>query len=143
METMTGSCSTPVIRIVAAVVQDQSGRVLLVRKQGTSRFMLPGGKLADGEKAIEALSRELIEELGCGLAGEPSPLGRFSAPAANEPGYEVEAEIFAAVLTGEARACSEIAELAWHDPAAVPPFPLAQLARDHVLPAVRARRQAA
>ena len=132
-----------IIRIVAAVVVDEAGRVLLVRKRGTAAFMLPGGKPAPKESASEALARELVEELGCAPASAPIPLGRFCAPAANEPGHEVRAELFAATLDGTARARGEIDSLIWHDAACEPAFPLAPLARDHVLPLVRARRAAA
>ncbi len=47
------------IRIVAAVIRDDAGRVLLVRKRGTKAFMQPGGKLDAGEDDITALSREI------------------------------------------------------------------------------------
>ena len=53
------------IKIVAALIRDHSGRVLLVRKRGTKAFMQPGGKLDAGEDDITALSREISEELGC------------------------------------------------------------------------------
>ena len=33
-----------VISVVAALIRDNGGRVLLVRKRGTSAFMQPGGK---------------------------------------------------------------------------------------------------
>ena len=69
--TTSRSDDEPVIRIVAGVAVDESGRVLLVRKRGTERFMLPGGKLAEGEGAGKALARELQEELDCTLAAEP------------------------------------------------------------------------
>jgi uncharacterized protein (TIGR00730 family) len=38
-----------VIRVVAALVEDEARRVLLVRKKGTRAFMQPGGKLRDSE----------------------------------------------------------------------------------------------
>jgi len=41
------------IRIVAAVVTDQSGRVLLVRKRRTIYFMQPGGKVEQRETPLE------------------------------------------------------------------------------------------
>ena len=36
--------SEQVISIVAALIRDPAGRVLLVRKRGTVAFMQPGGK---------------------------------------------------------------------------------------------------
>jgi 8-oxo-dGTP pyrophosphatase MutT (NUDIX family) len=126
-----------VIRIAAAVVVDGEGRTLLVRKRGTSAFMLPGGKLGEGERAFDALARELEEELGCTVGPGHRALGRFRAAAANEPGATVEAELFAVDLVGEAVPAAEIAQLRWHHPNETAGFPLAPLARDHVLPLVR------
>ncbi len=125
------------IRIAAAVIVRGDGKTLLVRKRGTSAFMQPGGKIAAGESAAEALAREVREELGCEIAGEPKPLGCFSAPAANEAGRIVEAELFALELAGEVRIGAEIEELVWLDPDAPGATPLAPLTRDHVLPLVR------
>ena len=76
---------SPPIEIVAAVVRDDRGRTLLVRKQGTSVFMQPGGKREPGEDDLTALARELDEELGIAIvAGSARALGRFRARAANE-----------------------------------------------------------
>lgn len=127
-----------IVRIVAAVVLDDFGRTLLVRKRGTMAFMQPGGKLAEGETAIGALEREIAEELGCEL--EPAscrPLGCFSAPAANEPGWTVEAELFSARLSGEVRPSAEIEEALWIDPDVELSIPLAPLTRRHALPLAR------
>lgn len=52
------------IRIVAAVILDDRGRALLVRKHGARRFIQPGGKPEPGEAPLQALARELHEELG-------------------------------------------------------------------------------
>ena len=127
----------PVIRIAAAVVVDGGGRTLLVRKRGTLAFMQAGGKVADGETAIQALDRELGEELGCRIGEEHRLLGRFRAPAANEAGHLVEAELFAVELVGEVEPAAEIEEMVWHDPADLTSRVLAPLTRDHVLPLLR------
>ncbi|HEX8216229.1 MAG TPA: NUDIX domain-containing protein [Allosphingosinicella sp.] len=129
------------IRIVAAVIVDEQGRVLLVRKRGTDAFMLPGGKLAVGERALDALARELKEEIGCDLA-TPRPLGRFREAAANEPGSTVEAELFAVEAIGGVAPAAEIEEIRWHDSNEPVDFILAPLARTHVLPLVRAWKPA-
>jgi 8-oxo-dGTP diphosphatase len=68
------------ISIVAALVRDEAGRVLLVRKRGTTVFMQPGGKRDAGEDDVTALARELDEELGCRLMRDAaSRLGVFDA----------------------------------------------------------------
>ena len=121
------------IRIAAALILDSTGRALLVRKRGTAAFMQAGGKIEPGEAPIEALKRELKEELDIELAVEPEHLGRFSAPAANEDGHIVEAEIFHLRLEGEVFPAAELAEIRWVDPDA-PDVLLAPLTRDHVLP---------
>src|SRR5215470_15022838 len=90
-----------VIRIVAALIQDNSGRVLLVRKRGTLKFMQPGGKVHDGESPLATLERELREELMCaGPGSAPVFLGTFTAPAANEEGSLVEAALYRVELAG-------------------------------------------
>lgn len=87
--------SSSVIHVVAACLLDNKDRLLLVRKRGTPLFMMPGGKPEVGESILDALARELYEELGwhCPLKGMQS-LGRFSAPAANEADATVTADVF-------------------------------------------------
>ena len=135
---MTGQSEAGIIHIVAAVATNAQGETLLVRKRGTGKFMLPGGKLDDGESALQALERELMEELGCGIDRlSCRSLGTFRAPAAFEPGWTVEAELFATSLAGDPRPSGEIDEIVWIDPDVEVPYPLAQMARQHALPLAR------
>ena len=123
------------IRIVAALICDDAGRVLLVRKHGTMAFMQPGGKRDPGEDDIAALSREIAEELGCRVVGASIRLlGEFDAIAANEPGFRVQACLYGIDVTGDIMPSREIDEMIWIDPAAPPDIILAPLTRDHVLP---------
>jgi 8-oxo-dGTP diphosphatase len=98
-------------------------------------FQQPGGKRDPGDADDQAtLARELREELGCMLVpGSACFLCRASAPAANECGHVVEAEVYAVEVDGEPRAQAEIAELRWVDPAA-PGVPVARLSLEHILP---------
>ncbi|MBN9332761.1 NUDIX domain-containing protein [Devosia sp.] len=129
------------IRIAASVIERADGKIALVRKRGTSAFMQPGGKLEPGEAAIDAVVREVKEELGLHLEGPLEPLGRFSATAANEPGSQVFADIFWCRCDEEPVVQAEIEELRWIDPNAPGDLVLAPLTRDHILPALLRRRQ--
>ena len=123
------------IRVVAALIRDAAGRVLVVRKRGTTAFMQPGGKRDAGEDDVTALTRELDEELGCRLIpGSVRALGQFDAVAANEPGWLVQAAVYAIDVDGAIAPKAEIDEMLWIDPAAPPDIHLAPLTRDHVLP---------
>jgi 8-oxo-dGTP diphosphatase len=126
------------IRIVAALIRHK-GRILTVLKRGTSTYMLPGGKPEPGESEIASLARELAEELGTAPEGPAPLIGRYLAAAANEPGRQVEAAVFAVRLAGTPRAQAEIAELRWVDPAHAE-VRLAPLLVDHVIPALKLNR---
>jgi 8-oxo-dGTP diphosphatase len=127
-----------VLDIVTAVIRDADGRMLLVRKRGTTTFMKPGGKRDGGENDLETLARELKEELGCRLVAAEL-LGRFTAPAANEAGFTVQSATYLTSVEGDIAALAEIEELAWIDPAAPGDLRLAPLLTDAVLPALLAR----
>lgn len=127
-----------VIRIAAALLLDRDGRTLLVRKRGTEAFMQAGGKIETGEQPLVALARELDEELG--LRFDPAAatyLGHFSAPAANEPGYEVQAEVFCLRIANTVSAAAEIEEILWVDPLLEHDLPMAALTRERILPFYR------
>ena len=142
----TGAEPQPtVIVIVAAIIRDDAGRLLLVRKRGTERFMQAGGKIDQGESAADALIRELHEELTLVVAPRDLDyLGRFHAPAANEAGHVVDAEIFFVAVDGArvralAVASAEIDELVWVTPGEAAGIPLAPLTSEVLLPLLEAR----
>jgi 8-oxo-dGTP diphosphatase len=124
------------IRIVAAVVRDARGRVLMVRKRGAEVLQQPGGKRDAGDRDdLHTLARELEEELGCAMHRDGARwLGRFCAPAANEPGHVVEAEVYEVTADGPFEARSEIEQVCWVDLAAPHDRPIAQLSREQILP---------
>lgn len=90
--------------------------VLTVRKRGTRLYQYPGGKPEPGERASATAVREVGEETGIDVP--PSSLdfiGAFTAPAANEEGREVTADLF--VHSGDADVtpvvAAEIADARW------------------------------
>ena len=125
------------IHVTAVVLLDREGRVLLVRKRGTSMWMNPGGKPEPGESAAECAAREVAEELGLSLDVEGLVrLGEFSAPAANEKGFTVVADVFdwPAAIPADVQPTAEIEETRWVAPDDLADDTLAPLFVDHIAP---------
>ncbi|GAA1931613.1 NUDIX hydrolase [Nocardioides hwasunensis] len=124
--------------VVAAIALVRDGCVLTVRKRGTERFMLVGGKLEPGESARAAALRETYEEVGLRIE-EATLLGEFLSEAANEPGHTLHSTVFRVESDGEPVASAEIAEVRW-TPLRDHPDDLAPMLEHHVLPVLLAVR---
>jgi len=70
---------SPPVHVVAAVLRDRRGRILLARRTAgrdlAGAWEFPGGKVEPGETAEAALAREIEEELGIRI-GASTPLIR-------------------------------------------------------------------
>ena len=107
-----------------ALVVDEEGRLLLVRRAGEpdrGKWDLPGGFLEEGEHPLDALRRELREETG--LEVEPLEFagvwvdrygGGEAAP------WTLNLYWTAQALSGEPAAADDVSELRWFDPAELP-----------------------
>ncbi|MFI8949417.1 NUDIX domain-containing protein [Streptomyces sp. NPDC053750] len=125
----------PLAVVAAAIVQH--GRLLVVSKQAAPEvFYLPGGKPDAGEEPLEALCRELDEELGV-EPREPRLLGRVESTAALEK-VPMHLTLFEARIDGLPRPAAELADMKWisgHER----DVRLAPAVTDHVLPMLRQR----
>lgn len=111
------SATAPDFVVAAVVMRDADGRILVVRKRGTARFMLPGGKIEPGESPDRCAIREACEELGVSLdASGLVLLGEWTAPAANETGRTVHGHIYEHPWVAGVTACREIDEVLWLSP---------------------------
>jgi 8-oxo-dGTP diphosphatase len=92
--------SDPVIPCVGAVVKDERGQLLLIKRghePGAGLWSLPGGRVEPGETDAQALVREMREETG--LTVEAGPLlGSVRRPWPN--GAVIEIRDYAATVTG-------------------------------------------
>jgi len=71
---------------------------------------MAGGKIDPGETPLDALHREVREELGVGVTGV-NELGVFEAEAFGHAPRRLHMTCFTAELTGDPRPTSEIAEI--------------------------------
>lgn len=90
------------------------GRVLVARSHGKDAFYLPGGKPEPGESDVQALSREVLEELSVDLdLGTARHVLDHEAPAHGKPGTTVRLSCWEAEGEGLPQPCAEVAEIAW------------------------------
>ena len=70
---MTNNVNLKPISVAVGVLVDSEGRILITRRAKNAHqgglWEFPGGKLEPGESVLEALRRELSEELGTDIAG--------------------------------------------------------------------------
>lgn len=123
--------------LAAAMIIDHNNRLLLVRKRNTVKFMLPGGKIDTGETAIEALTRELKEEIALEISkNDATFIETYDAVAANEPNFRIQSQLFHLKLP---KNCSitpqaEIEELIWIEPNSIPKLQYAPLVEEKIFP---------
>ena len=111
------------LTVVAAVIRDADGRVLLTRRPDDRHmgglWEFPGGKVDDGESPVDALVRELREELGV-VAGIERPI-TFAVH--EEQGLRILLLFYAArILDGEPKG-KEGQALAWVPVAELKSYP--------------------
>jgi 8-oxo-dGTP diphosphatase len=131
------AASKALLKVGLAMIKED--HLLVVRKRGTKTFILPGGKPEGREKDLEALRRELQEELGCTLTKARFE-GAFTDTAADLLNTVVTVRLYAGILSGEPRPASEIEELAWVSLCAPSDLPLAPSITNKILPYLCARR---
>jgi|KBSMisStandDraft_5_1062788.scaffolds.fasta_scaffold1912926_1 8-oxo-dGTP diphosphatase len=101
--------------VVAALCKDGEGRILLTQRRADQpmplKWEFPGGKVEPGEAPVDALAREIREELGC-----DARVGRI-----DEVVFHAYAEfdlymlVYACTLVGTPRAV-EVADVRWVPP---------------------------
>ncbi|MBN2780200.1 MAG: NUDIX domain-containing protein [Alphaproteobacteria bacterium] len=98
-----------------ALVYMQDGKVLCARSKDRDFFYLPGGERQGDESDIEALVREIKEELDVDLI--PSSIQKYKVfegqADAKEEGTIVRLTCYFANIKGDIHMANEIAEIDW------------------------------
>src|SRR6266704_1908925 len=107
--------------VVAALVRDASGRILLSRRREDQPmpllWELPGGKVEEGESPTNALAREIEEELGC-----VAEVGRIDDVVFHRyDDFDLYMLVYRCRLQGTPRPV-EVAEVAWVAPVDLPNY---------------------
>lgn len=131
------------IYVSAVILMNQNGEVLTVRKNGTTGFMLPGGKPEPHESPEQTACREVFEELGVKCTeNELTYFGVFESAALNEPNRTVKAEVFrytpnvSNIVELSFSLTAEIVETRWVNPTDTRLEHQAPLNTGHIFPAL-------
>ena len=116
-----------VIPCVGAVIKDDQGRLLLIKRghePGAGLWSLPGGRIEPGETDAQALVREMREETG--LAVEAGRLlGSVRRPAPG--GHVLDIRDYTATITGGTlRAGDDAADARWVAVSELPRLPMTE-----------------
>ena len=98
-----------------AWIEIVDGKILTARSANKDKFYIPGGKRENGESDEQALIREIREELSVEIdLNTIKYFGTFEAQAhGHDPNVMVKMTCYFAKYTGQIKADSEIAEVAW------------------------------
>jgi 8-oxo-dGTP diphosphatase len=129
----------PMVGVGGVVIAN--GRALLIRRGGPpleGRWSIPGGMLEVGETLLEGVRRELAEETGIEVrVGELIEVfERINTDDDGKTRYHfVIADYLCEALGGEARAGSDVVDVAWAMPSELGKYSLPETARQVILKA--------
>lgn len=110
------------VECAGAVVRDDAGRLLLIRRgrpPAAGLWSLPGGRIEPGETAAEAAAREVREETGLEVLVGPVLITAVVGDGA----FRVQ-DFAATVVGGELRAGDDATDARWVDEAELAGLPL-------------------
>jgi 8-oxo-dGTP diphosphatase len=112
----TYGVSGSVIPCVGAVIKDDKGRLLLIKRghePSAGLWSLPGGRIEPGETDTEALVREMREETGL-MVEAGRLLGTVQRPARDDDVLEIR-DYTATIIGGTLRPGDDAADARWVD----------------------------
>jgi len=135
----------PVVGVGGVIISD--GRALLVRRGSPpleGQWSIPGGMLESGETLLLGVRRELLEETGIEVTVLEliEVFERINLDGEGKARYHyVVLDYLCEAVRGEARAGSDVTEVAWATPAELAQFALTETATRVVLKAFDIARE--
>jgi len=135
----------PVVGVGGVVISD--GRALLVKRGSPpleGQWSIPGGMLEAGETLLQGVRRELLEETGIEVKVLDliEVFERINLDGEGKARYHyVVLDYFCEAVRGEARAGSDVTDVAWAAPAELPQYALTETATRVVLKAFEIARE--
>lgn len=107
----------PKIIRTAGLIVVQNNQLLLAFSKNKNAWYLPGGKVDAGENSLDALRREIREELNIELDTQRLQYYyHITAPAYGENNVMMEQDCFSYTLTETIKPGKEIAKVKWFNP---------------------------
>ncbi|OLF16589.1 NUDIX hydrolase [Actinophytocola xanthii] len=111
-----------IVVAVTALVQNEAGEILLIRRTDNDLYSIPGGALELGETLTQTVYREVLEETGIevavtgliGIYSDPNHVIEFTD---GEIRQEFSICFYASPTGGELRTSNESKEVLWIHPA--------------------------
>lgn len=99
-------------KIAGIIIKDK--KLLMVKKYDESHFIMPGGRVLEGETPEQTLRRELKEELDVELVSMKF-FKTYEAPHFKEKNKIVRMDTYFVEIKGDPKPTSEINEIKWVD----------------------------
>jgi 8-oxo-dGTP diphosphatase len=134
----------PMVGVGGVVISND--RALLIRRDAAplkGEWSIPGGMLELGETLVEGVQRELAEEtsLAVRVLELIEVFERIELDTAGNPRYHfVVLDYLCELLGGEAKAGSDVSDVAWAEPSELPEYDLTEAATRVIQKAFRMNR---
>ncbi|MEX0881621.1 MAG: NUDIX domain-containing protein [Candidatus Saccharimonadales bacterium] len=118
-----------------ALAYFKDGKIMVVRDNKNEEvFILPGGKIEEGESDLECLEREVKEELSVDIKpGSAKFIHAFLGPAHGKDGTLLDVRLYQAEFTGEPTPTEEIVEIDYFD-SSTDERKISEIGRTQILP---------
>ncbi len=101
-----------ILKVALALIREN--KVLMAKNFGIDKYFIPGGKFKENENDIEALTREIKEELSVDIIKNSIKyFGTFEDIASTHPDSTIQVKLYFGEVSGNLKPNSEVEKLSW------------------------------